>query len=127
MAERVWTIHEWWDGPRYGIADLNGTPCVFESIFSDDLDDWTDEYVLTPITSEQFLLAMEDWQRWKVWRTAFDSGQTTTWTQGLDVAGMIKDSNPKHQLKRTGQFIYAENAQWAYATGITVEWSPETC
>lgn len=75
--EVVHTVTDWNDGPRRGVADHQGRPHLFESQWTDreDLDE--DSFLLTPIDSATFALALEDWAIWRRWETAFERGETT--------------------------------------------------
>ncbi len=75
--ERVHTMTDYYDGPRGGIADFEGQPHLYESIFNDDADDYTDIFRLSPVSQDLFRLALEDWQNWLRWETAFHNGRTT--------------------------------------------------
>ncbi len=52
--ECVYTVSEYYDGPRRGVADFRGRPHVYESQFSDLQDGYTDRFLLTEIDSEFF-------------------------------------------------------------------------
>jgi hypothetical protein len=73
----VHTISDWWDGARKGIADFNGHPHYYECQFNETKDDWSNTYSLHRIDDETFRLALEDWQIWRRWRTAFDEHKAT--------------------------------------------------
>ena len=75
--EIVHTINDWYDGPRAGVADLNGTPHYYESQFDELEDDWAETFLLTPIDAETFRLVMESWAIWLRWDAAFREGRTT--------------------------------------------------
>jgi hypothetical protein len=75
--ELVHTINDWYDGPRAGVADLNGKPHYYECQFDDVKDDWADLFLLAPIDEETFQLVMEDWAIWLRWDKAFREGKTT--------------------------------------------------
>ena len=49
----------------------------YERQFDVGADEWSDTYWLTPIDAETFALAMEAWEIWRRWETAFHQGQTT--------------------------------------------------
>ena len=73
--EIVHTVPDWYDGPRGGIADYNGTPHLFQSEWQggEDLD--SDTFLLMPIDPLTFSLAMEDWAIWRRYETAFHQGK----------------------------------------------------
>lgn len=78
--ERVYTINDFWDGPRLGVADVNGLPHIYQSQFNDRRDDFDDFFVVSPIDPELFQLILEDWEIWVRWSDAFDRGETTQHT-----------------------------------------------
>lgn len=70
--EKVLTINCWWDGPQNGLAYFNGIVCIYERIFDEVRDDWSDEYYLTPITPD---LQNEILNEWNEWCEAVSSGK----------------------------------------------------
>jgi len=76
--ERVYTVTDYYDGPRSGIADFGGHPHVYRSLYLDrdtwDLDE--DRFELSPISTADLELALEDWAIFCRWRDAFDAGRT---------------------------------------------------
>lgn len=75
--ERVFTVTDYYDGPRQGIANFNGAPHLYNCIFSEQEDGYSNSYRLTPISIQTFDLAMEDWAIWKRWEHAFCQGVAT--------------------------------------------------
>jgi hypothetical protein len=73
--ERVHTMTDYFDGPRRGIADYDGRPHLYESLFEEDRDGYGDVYELRPVDDETLRLALEDWESWLRWETAFHAGQ----------------------------------------------------
>jgi len=69
--ETVFTVHDYWDGPRVGVANFKGEPHYFQCIFDETVDDWTSRFWLHAIDSETLQLVLEDWQIWERWRDAF--------------------------------------------------------
>lgn len=74
--ERVYAVHDWYDGPRSGVADYCGAPHIFKSIFNEANDDWSEYYALAAIDLELLKLVLEDWEIWLRWRAAFHAGTT---------------------------------------------------
>ena len=62
--EKVITIHNWWDCPLIGLATYNGLVCIYERVFDDRLDEYIDEYYLTPVTDNEKDEIIADWQEW---------------------------------------------------------------
>lgn len=70
---------DFYDGARGGIADFNRVPHIYESTFADigDVpDDSIDVFRLSPIATDLFTLALEDWAIWLRWESAFHRGET---------------------------------------------------
>lgn len=83
--EPVYTENDWYDGPRLGIADYNGHPHLYESRWDKAKDYWEGEgddenylyhYWLSPVSPENFALALEDWAIWQRWDSAFRQEKT---------------------------------------------------
>lgn len=71
--EEVFTVTDYYDGPRGGIANFNAEPHLYDCIFGGE--DYSNLYRLTPVSQELFLLALEDWEIWKRWERAFHAGE----------------------------------------------------
>jgi hypothetical protein len=74
--EPVYTMTDYYDGPRGGIASFKGKPHLYQSLFADDKDG-SDVFELRPVDEETLRLAMEDWNIWLRWEDAFHAGGTT--------------------------------------------------
>jgi hypothetical protein len=71
--ERVYTMTEYYDGPRGGIASFRGEPHVYTSVDPHG----GDLYELRAIDEDTLRLALEDWEIWLRWEDAFEAGHTT--------------------------------------------------
>lgn len=79
VFEPVLTMTAYYDGPRSGIAEVDGVPHFYESEWADrDLE--ADVFMLSPVPADVLELALEDWQIWRRWEDAFHQGRTTTET-----------------------------------------------
>lgn len=72
--EEVFTVTDYYDGPRQGIANFEGKPHFYECMFDDKRDDYTNMFWLTPVEADLFRLAMEDWAIWQRWEAALHAG-----------------------------------------------------
>lgn len=72
--ERVYTINDFWDRPCLGIANVEGVPHIYQSLFDSAFDDFTDHYLVCPVDPELLELVLEDWAIWIRWSEAFDLG-----------------------------------------------------
>jgi hypothetical protein len=75
LYERVFTVSEYYDGPRKGVANFGGQPHFYDCC--SDGDGYTDLFLLTPLTIIQLELVLEDWAIWRKWELAFHSGEAT--------------------------------------------------
>jgi hypothetical protein len=76
-CERVYTVMDFYDGPRSGFADFEGRPHAYRALWDVAEDDFDAEgrFALVPITPELLALALEDWAIWKRWENAFYAGE----------------------------------------------------
>ena len=75
--ESVYTVVDYYDGPRKGIADYRGKPHLYECIFDESKDDYTDSFRLAPVDPQIYQLAMEDWGIWQRWELGFHTGKVS--------------------------------------------------
>ena len=78
--ESVFTVSEYYDGPRGGLANFHGVPHIYECIFDQQKDEYSDAYLLMPVGPELLMAAMTNWRIFLKWRAALDAGQTTVAT-----------------------------------------------
>jgi hypothetical protein len=75
--EQVYTVHEWFDGPRVGVADFRGVPCLYLCSFDYDTDDWRASYELRNLDPATIALLKEDFTIWRRWSNAFEAGSVS--------------------------------------------------
>ena len=122
MKEPVYTITDWYDGPRRGVANFEGYPHYYECQWYAGIDAGFDalpgDYLLTPLEAETYQLAVEDWAIWERWEAAFTAGRTTQAThptlpedqarhneiEQVLLAKLV--TNPHCCRRATGEFYY---------------------
>jgi hypothetical protein len=72
--ERVYTVWDYYDGPRSGIATCLGRPHHYECEWNKAADDYGDRFRLTPIDDDVLALALEQLGIWRAWENAFHRG-----------------------------------------------------
>jgi hypothetical protein len=75
--ETVYTVNDYWDGPRVGVAGFKGQPHHFECVFNEVLDAWSSIFWLHSMEPETFNLVMEQWSLWERWREAHGEGKVS--------------------------------------------------
>jgi hypothetical protein len=133
QLETVYTVTNFYDGPRGGIADYHGKPHVYCSCWDEAKEDWDEAFLLQPIDDETFRMALEDWGIWTRWERAFHSGQTTRETHPAlpderarheELAGILNARlqieparairvRGEFRVRRQGEFGGKGGAQWA--------------
>jgi hypothetical protein len=73
--ELVFTVADYYDGPRQGVANYRGEPHFYDCVFDQEEDEYSDLYRLTPIDQRTFELAVEAWAIWRKWELAYHSGK----------------------------------------------------
>ena len=73
--ERVFTVTEYYDGPRAGIAMFRDRPHLYHCERHAGADTYTDTFMVSPVPPDVFVLALEAWEIWLRWEAAFHSGR----------------------------------------------------
>lgn len=67
---------EWYDGPRAGLADVDGKPHYFRSD-DHDVAGEADEYQIWPASAAAAELEREQWAIFAKWNERFEAGEAT--------------------------------------------------
>ena len=92
MKDTVYTISEWYDGARAGVADFQGQPHYYECVWDTPSGNYSSHYRLMPLDADTFRWALEDWAIWKRWSAALKAGQTTQ-----DSHPSLPADRPRHE------------------------------
>ncbi len=71
--QSVYFIIDWWDGPKSGFADFNSSIHYFERLFDSDKEEWSNSYLLRPVSTEVYALQIESYQIFLDWVNEKDS------------------------------------------------------
>jgi len=135
--ERVFTVTEYYDGPRKGIAHFLGVPHLYECLFDEARDQFSDHFLLTPIDTETFQLAMEDWGIWQRWELAFKAGKADMSThpalpqeaaRHAEIKGILDRTLltiPEDAFTRIGRFesLGEQNLEMGVLRAMQVRWT----
>jgi hypothetical protein len=108
--ERVFTVTDYYDGPRKGIATHQGEPHLYECIFDEAKDGYLELFRLTPLDARTFQLAIEDWNIWQRWKLAFHAGEADIATH----PALPQDANRHAELKQILDRSLATDAEKAF-------------
>jgi hypothetical protein len=72
--EHVFVENEWYDGPRAGIANVNGLPHRFLSQFDEGDDEYLGTFLLWPVDADELALEQEQWQIYVTWNERYEAG-----------------------------------------------------
>jgi hypothetical protein len=75
LFEPVYSVAEFFDQPRSGVAACAGRPQLFESEWDEHADDYGATFLLWPLDERTLDLVKEQWSIWLRWDEAFHSGQ----------------------------------------------------
>jgi hypothetical protein len=94
---QVYTMTDYYDGPREGVADFRGAPHVYRSIYLDtpDWDPDEDRFQLSPISVDVLALALEDWAIWQRFDAARRAGGLAE-PADEDSWGFLPDDAARH-------------------------------
>ena len=71
--ENVYVEGEWWDGPRAGIADVDGRPHRFKALFDEDDDGDLKPFLVWPIHEDELQLEIEQWRIFVEWNRRYEA------------------------------------------------------
>ena len=89
--ERVYTMTDYYDGPRGGIASFHGKPHVYATPFDFWKDEYADLYELRPVDDETLRFALKDWEIWLRWDDARSAGLVD-----VDTHPALPDDRARH-------------------------------
>jgi hypothetical protein len=113
--ELVFTVEEFYDGPRKGVANYLGQPHYYDCIFSAD-EGYSELYRLTPINQRTFDHAVEAWEIWRKWEFAYHTkkvnlkshpalrADTTKYKKMCRMLDSALKTNPAISITRKGHF-----------------------
>lgn len=118
-SETVYTITDWYDGARAGIADFGGLLHYYECQWDDG--NYAETYLLTPVDDEILQLALEADAIYLRWRAAFDAGKTPEGTHPALPEEQSRHESlqiilnerlciaPSNYISATAEFEYGKN------------------
>jgi hypothetical protein len=78
--EHVLVENEWYDGPRAGVANVNGQPHRFVSQWDEEEDDYLGTYLVWPVDADEVALEQEQWCIFVAWNEQYEAGKVDSAT-----------------------------------------------
>ncbi len=73
--EHVFVENEWYDGPRAGVANVNGRPHRFVSQWDEQDDELLGTYLVWPVEEDELALEQEQWRIFSEWNKQYVAGR----------------------------------------------------
>jgi hypothetical protein len=136
--EHVYVENDWYDGPRAGVADVQGKPHRFLSQFDEEEDEYLGTFLLWPIGEHDLLLEQEQWRIFVNWNEDYEVGKVGAEShpghpganeRWEEINGLLKasrESVPSNARSARVQLVFVEGGQ-RYAPsgpGYLLSWRP---
>lgn len=133
--ERVYCESEWYDGPRAGLADIDGKPHYFENHDYDHTGE-ADEYQVWPASEAAVTLERERWAIFARWNERHEAGEVGPETHpghgGIDSRYdelellLAPHRRPPNDARRlTGELRFAAGTRYrAEGLDYWIRWRP---
>ncbi len=134
--DKVYTVTDYYDGPRAGVTNFNGQPHYYECQFNESQDNWSDIFLLKSIDSATFQLALEDWDLWERWNAAREDGKVSLDTHPAlpehrerhdEISAILKSklkADPEKDMKAKAEFEVVEaKCKGQSIAKLQVKWS----
>jgi hypothetical protein len=120
--EHVLVENEWYDGPRAGVANVNGQPHRFISQWDEQGED-LGTYLVWPVAAEEVALEQEQWCIFVAWNDQFEAGalDSTThpghpgtnerWDEIASLLANHRQTAPSSARRARAQLVHIEREQ----------------
>jgi hypothetical protein len=115
--EHVFVETEWYDGPRAGIANVNGQPHRFVSQWDEHGDQYLGTFLVWPVRSEELSLEQEQWRIFVSWNDKYEAGAgsakthpgnpgtNSRWDELSVQLATLRAPTPAHALKARAEMV----------------------
>lgn len=133
--EHVFVETEWYDGPRAGIANVDGKPHRFVSLFDEDEDEYLGTFLVWPVDAEELALEQEQWRIFVTWNDRYEAGDVDAdshpgnpgtnqrWDELASLLKPARQSVPGNARRAKANVIQADNRKSYEPTGPTYQFS----
>ncbi len=115
--EHVFVVNEWYDGPRAGIANVNGQPHRFASQWDEHGDEYLGTFLVWPVRSEELSLEQEQWRIFVSWNDQYEAGAASTdthpgnpgtnnrWDELSRLLATLRAPTPEHAQRARAEVV----------------------
>ena len=121
--EHVFVESEWYDGPRSGVANINGLPHRFVSQWDEQDDECLGSFLVWPVRAEELSLEQEQWRIFVEWNIKYEAGAASTeshpatpgtskrWGEIEELLGAVRASAPECAQRARAQMVQLDQGQ----------------
>lgn len=128
MAERVYTVVEFFDRPLAGAADFDGRAHWYRAVFDEGVDDYKPAYQLTPLPDDILSAEVERGGIFSEWLEAYGARQTEMASHPALPERRERHDELTAQIERflaQAPFATSARPRWLWSNGeCQVEWAP---
>lgn len=121
LKEKVLTISDWCDGPIFGLAYYSEELVIYDRVFSDERDSWTDYYRLLHVDKTEIRTILEEWQEWV---DSVDNGTGYDFSKKSKIQNIITNKSSQDAKCMRGRFS-GEIRRGFIPVSYYVEWLEE--
>lgn len=121
---KVITINNWFDGPLTGLVYFGDFVCIYERVFDETKDDYTDEYYLTPINDDEKAEIMNEWEEWC--NAVADKEKDAFYTSHLNnhaIDRILENSNSKRKFRKRAIILPGKIEDGWIPIDYNIEWT----
>ena len=121
--EHVYVENEWYDGPRAGVANIQGKPHRFVSQFDEAEDEYLGTFLVWPIGEPELALEQEQWRIFASWNGDYEAGKVGAeshpghpgtnkrWDEIHSLLQASRESVPSNAVRAKAHLVHAERSQ----------------
>jgi hypothetical protein len=127
--EHVYVENDWYDGPRAGVANINGRAHRFVSQFDEAEDEYMGTFLVWPIEEVELLLEQEQWRIFVNWNERYEAGLSGVeshpghggvndrWDELNSMLKAVRSQVPESARRARAQLVPVERAERYIASG----------
>jgi hypothetical protein len=129
QPEHVFVEIEWYDGPRAGVANVNGEPHRFVSNWDEEEGEYLGTFLVWPVGPEELALEQEQWRIFAAWNAEYEAGKADTathpghpgmnkrWDEIASQLAVCRDTTPATARRAKALLVHLERGQRYASSG----------